>query len=141
MELSIPVTPKGDLSPAAKWTTRPNGVAMNFQGRLLYVSDSDRRVVRVFDLDRSGTVLNERPFVSGIDGAPRGIAVDEKGNVYVAAKKLDVYSAEGRRVWQFELPAPPSACGFGDPDLQGLYITAGDGLYRIRLKVKGAVQQ
>lgn len=135
------VTPKGELSAIAKWTTRPNGIAMNFAGRLLYVADSDRRAVRVFDLDRTGGATNERALVNGVEGVPRGLAVDEKGNLYVAAKHLDVFSPEGKRTWRFELPASPSACTFGDPDLHGLYITAGEGLYRIRLNVKGAVQQ
>jgi gluconolactonase len=135
------VTPRGEISAVAKWSTRPNGIAMNFAGRRLYVVDSDRRTVRTFDLDKAGAASNERPFISGIEGVPRGIAVDEKGNLYVAAAHVDVYSPEGRRIWRFTLPSPPSACNFGDPDLQGLYITAGESLFRIRLNVKGAVQQ
>jgi gluconolactonase len=135
------VTPRGEISAVAKWSTRPNGIAMNFAGRLLYVVDSDRRAVRTFDLDKAGAASNERPFISGIEGVPRGIAVDEKGNLYIAAAHVDVYSPEGRRIWRFVLPSPPSACNFGDPDLQGLYITAGESLFRIRLNVKGAVQQ
>lgn len=134
------LTPKGDIVAVAKWATRPNGIAMNFAGRALYISDSDRRSIRVFDLDRAGAATNERPFVSGIEGVPGGLALDEKGNVYVAAKHVDVYSPEGRRVARFVLPDAASGCTFGDPDLQGLYVTAGTSVYRIRLNVKGSVQ-
>jgi gluconolactonase len=135
------VTPRGEISAVAKWSTRPNGITMNFAGRQLYVVDSDRRAIRSFELDKAGAATNERALISGIEGVPRGIAVDEKGNLYVAAKHVDVYSPEGRRIWRFNLPSPPSSCNFGDPDLQGLYVTAGDSLFRIRLNVKGAVQQ
>ena len=134
------LSPKGEVTPIAKWTTRPNGIGMNFAGRVLYVGDADRRAIRAFDIDRNGKATNERQFAGEIDGAPRGLTLDEKGNVYVAAKAVDVYSPEGRKIWRFEFSSPPSSCTFGDGDLQSLYVTAGDAVYRVRLKVKGAMQ-
>lgn len=134
------LSPKGEVTPIAKWSTRPNGIGMNFAGRILYVGDADRRAIRAFDIDKNGRATNERPFVSGIEGVPRGLTLDEKGNVYVAAKNVDVYSPEGKRIWRFEFGTEPSSCTFGDGDLQALFITAGESLYRIRLKVKGSVQ-
>jgi len=71
---------------------------------------------------------------------PDGLKVDEKGNLYVAARALLVYSPEGRRLAAIELPETPSNCAFGDPDFGALYVTARTSVYRIRLDVKGAVQ-
>ena len=66
--------------------------------------------------------------------------VDEKGNLYITAKGVAVYSPEGKLLQTFDLSETPANCAFGDPDLQTLYITARTSLYRIRLGVKGSVQ-
>jgi gluconolactonase len=134
------VTAKGEIEAIAKSASRPNGIGLSPNGRTLYVSDSDRRTLRVYDLDRSGAASNERTLVNGIEGVPRGLCVDEKGNVYVAARYIDVYSPEGKRLSRIEFGTSPSSCAFGDGDLQSLYVTAGPSLYRVRLDVKGATQ-
>jgi len=134
------LTPKGDIGAVAKSASRPNGVALSPNGRTLYVTDSDRRCVRAWDLDRAGAASNERPFIARLGSVPDGMCVDEKGNVYVAAKNVEVFSAEGKHLRTIEFLAPASSCAFGDADLESLYITAGPSLYRVRLDVKGALQ-
>lgn len=134
------VSAKGELELAAKWTTRPNGLALSANGRLLYVSDSDRREVRVFDVDRNGAATNERVFVKGFPGVPRGLCTDEKGNVYLAAKYLEIYSPEGKLVRTVEMSATPSGCTVGEADMQSVMVTAGPVVYRIRGDVKGSPQ-
>jgi len=134
------ITPKGELKLVARWTGRPNGIAFSPNGRVLYVAGSDERNVRAYDVGRDGEASNERVFVSGIDGIPDGLATDEKGNLYVAARGIAVYSPDGRRTDLLEMPETPSNCAFGDADLQSLFITARTSLYRIRLDVKGALQ-
>jgi gluconolactonase len=135
------VTPKGEVDLIAKSASRPNGVGLSPNGRTLYVSDSDRRTLRAYDLDRGGAASNERTFASGIEGVPRGLCVDEKNNVYVAARHLEVFNAEGKSLRRIELgELPPSNCAFGDGDLMSLYVTAGPSVFRIRLNVKGAFQ-
>ena len=134
------ITPKGVMSLIAKPAGRPNGIAFSPNGRILYVDNSDDRNVRAYDLDRNGEVSNERVLVSNIDGVPDGMKVDEKGNLYITAKGIAVYTPEGKLLQNIELSETPANCAFGDPDLQTLYITARTSLYRIRLNVKGAVQ-
>jgi gluconolactonase len=104
------------------------------------VANSDERNLRAYDVDRNGNVSNERVLVSGIDGPPDGIAVDEKGNIYVAANKLPVYSPEGKLLHTIEVSEKPSNCAFGDADLGTLFITARTSVYAVRLGVKGALQ-
>ncbi len=133
------ITPKGELDLVAKSATRPDGIALAPAGRTLYVGDSDRRSVRAYDLDRSGAASNERTFINSIDGIPLGMCTDEKGNLYIAARGLEIYSAEGKHLKHIEFK-DPSSCGFGDPDLQSMYVTAGPSVYRVRLTVKGAFQ-
>jgi gluconolactonase len=134
------LTSKGEISLVGKSASRPNGIALAPNGRTLYASDSDRRAVRAWDLDRSGAASNERVFAAGIGGVPDGVCIDEKGNVYVAAKNLEIYSAEGRHLKTIVFQTPVSSCTFGDPDLESLYVAAGGSLYRVRLDVKGALQ-
>lgn len=132
--------PKGELELIAKPVGRPNGITLSPNGRILYVANSDEKNIRAYDVDKNGSVSNERVVVSGIDGVPDGIRVDEKGNLYVAARGIGIYSPKGELLRTIEIPETPSNCAFGDPDLMTLYITARTSVYRVRLDVKGAVQ-
>ena len=134
------ITPKGVLEVVAKPKGRPNGIALSPDGRTLYVTNSDERNIRAYDVDRSGAASNERVIASNIEGVPDGMRVDVKGNLYVAAKDLFVYSPEGQLLRTIHLPETPSNCQFGDEDLQSLFITARTSVYRVRLDVKGALQ-
>jgi gluconolactonase len=132
------ITPKGQLSVVAKPAGRPNGIALSPNGRVLYVTNSDERNIRAYDVDHNGEVTGERVLVAAVEGIPNGIRADEKGNLYVAAKGLAVYSPEGKLLTTLPMPETPSNCAFGDPDFETLYITARTTLYRVRLGVKGA---
>ena len=134
------IPPKGPMELVAKPAGRPNGIALSPNGRILYVANSDERNVRAYDLDRSGKATGERVLISGIEGVPDGMRVDEKGNLYVTCKDLAVYTPEGRLLHRIEMSETPSNCAFGDPDFQTLYVTARTSVYRIRLNVKGAIQ-
>jgi gluconolactonase len=134
------ITPKGDVELVAKWKTRPNGVTLSPNGRILYVSDSDLRNIRGFDLDRAGAASNERLVIDKIPGVPDGIRTDEKGNLYIAAKEVYVYSPQAKLLGNIELAETPSNLAFGDGDLESLFITARSSVYRVRMGVKGALQ-
>lgn len=131
------ITPKGDLELVAKPKGRPNGITLSPAGKILYVTNSDEKKVYAYDLDKNGAASNERVLVSGIEGVPDGIRTDEKGNLYVAAKAVMIYTPEGKLIRQVPLTEKPSNLAFGDGDLQSLYVTARTSLYRLRLPVKG----
>jgi gluconolactonase len=136
------VTPKGELEAVARWKTRPNGIALSPNGRTLYVSDSDERSVRAYDLDGKGAASKERIVVDKIDGVPDGVRTDEKGNLYVAANEVFVYemsNGPAKLLGEIPLAETPSNLAFGDADMETLYITARTSVYRVRLGVKGAL--
>jgi len=136
------ITPKGELELVAKWKTRPNGIALSPNGRTLYVSDSDQRNVRAYDLDGKGAASKERIVVDKIDGVPDGLRTDEKGNLYVAAKAVyayDLSSVPAKLLGEIQLAETPSNLAFGDADMETLYITARTSVYRVRLGVKGSL--
>jgi gluconolactonase len=134
------IAPRGQLSVAAKLKGRPNGIALSPNGHLLYVANSDERTVLAYDVDRNGAAANERVLISGITGVPGGLAVDEKGNIYVACQGIGVYTPLGKLLKQIELSETAANLAFGDADLKTLYITARTSVYRIRLDVKGSLQ-
>jgi sugar lactone lactonase YvrE len=134
------IAPKGELEVIARPKGRPNGIAISPNGRILYVSNSDEHNLRAYDLDHNGAASNERILVSKIDGVPDGVRVDEKGNIYLAANKIDVYSPEGKILGTIDTAETPSNCAFGDADFEGLFITARTSVYHVRLNVKGSVQ-
>ncbi len=134
------ITPKGELEVIARPKGRPNGLAFSPDGKILYVDNSDEKNVRAYDVDREGKTSNERVVVSGIEGVPDGMRVDVRGNLYVTANAVEIYSAEGKHLGSVKLPEVPANCAFGDTDLQTLYVTARTSLYKIRMPVKGALQ-
>jgi gluconolactonase len=140
------LTSKGEIEAIVKLKTRPNGLALSPNGRTLYVTDSDAKCVRAYDLgrggdlDRSGAGGEGRVIVEKIPGVPDGIRVDEKGNLWVAANSVFSYSPQGKLLREIVIPETPSNLTFGDSDLETLYITARTSVFRVRLGVKGASQ-
>jgi gluconolactonase len=134
------VAPKGGVKLVAKWQSRPNGIALSPNGKVLYVSNSDERSVRAYDVDKNGDASNERVLVAKVDGIPGGIRVDEKGNLFVAAKGIAIYSPAGKLIHTITTHANPSNCAFGETDLKSLMITERGSLFRARMEVKGATQ-
>jgi gluconolactonase len=102
------------------------------------VVNADEKNVRAYDVDHGGDTSNERVLITGIAGVPGGMRVDEKGNLYIAARGIAVYSPEGALLHTIEMHDPPSNCAFGEGDMKSLFITERGTVTRARLDVKGA---
>jgi gluconolactonase len=133
------ITPKGELDAIARWKTRPDGIALAPNGRVLYVTDPDARAIRAYDLDKQGAASNERILISKIAMVPGGLRTDEKGNLYVATKGVSIYSPTGQFLQDITLAEHASNLAWGDADFQTLFVTARTSVYRIRLPVKGSL--
>ncbi|HTS76754.1 MAG TPA: SMP-30/gluconolactonase/LRE family protein [Bryobacteraceae bacterium] len=131
------LTPHGELSAIARLQTRPNGIALSPNGKTLYVTDSDARCVRAFDLEHGAA---GRVLIDNIPGVPDGIRVDEKGGLWIAAKEIYEYSPQAEMLAHIALDQTPTNLAFGDPDMQSLFITTRTEVYRVRIGVKGAAQ-
>jgi sugar lactone lactonase YvrE len=132
------IPPKGPVKLIARSKGRPNGIALAASGKLLFIADSDQRNVRAFDLDRNGEVSNERVFVSKLPTPPGGIRTDEKGNLYVAAGDVLIYTPEGTLLRKIETGTRIANLGFGESDMHTLILTGSGGVWRARLDVKGS---
>jgi len=135
------INPKGEVSLVAKPKGRPNGITLSPNGRVLYVANSDERRVYAYDVDNRGKTTNERIFLDNIDGPPDGLRTDEKGNLYIAANHIYIVSPQAQPLHTIHMGDKPSNMTFGDPDRMTLYITAKGGVYRARMKVKGAISE
>lgn len=71
-----------------------------------------------------------------------GVTIDNGGNVYLTGKGVSVFDAAGTELEQIEVPEEWTAnlC-FGGKDRHTLFITAGKGLYGLRMRVKGVGSQ
>lgn len=135
------ITLDGDLLLLADDFTRPNGLAFSPDESTLYIDDSGKRHVRVFDVLPDGDISNSRLFAD-MDhpqpGSPDGMKVDIEGNIYVAgATGLWVFEPAGNLLGVIVTPERPSNCAWGDEDKQTLYITARSSIFRIRMKIPG----
>jgi len=64
---------------------KPNGLALSPDGKWLYTTDSQRNVLRVYEVLPDGSLKGGRDLakMEGKDGAGDGLRVDEKGNLLV----------------------------------------------------------
>jgi sugar lactone lactonase YvrE len=109
--------------------TVSNGLEWSPDGSLAYYDDTDAHRTDVFDWSPETGLTERRPFVRyGQDERPDGLTVDAEGGVWVAfygGSAVRRYSPEGRLDAVVELPTPHvTACTFGGPELDELYITA-----------------
>jgi gluconolactonase len=134
------VSPKGDIDVVAKWQTRPNGIALSLDGKLLYVADSDRHAVVAFDVGRNGETSNQRDVITKISGVPGGIKTDVEGRIYVAARGVSVYTAAGKLERTLLEIENVSNCAFGEADFEYIFMSARGNIFRAHTGVKGALQ-
>jgi gluconolactonase len=120
---------------------QPNGLAFSPDGRKLYVDDSERKEIRVWDVTRDGGVGNGRLF-GKLDGPgdPDGMRVDTSGNLYVTGQSgIWVFDAAGTHLGTIVLPEQTANLTWGDPDYGTLYITSSTSVLKLRTKVTGFV--
>ena len=125
------IPPKGPMELVARPAGRPHGIALSPNGRTLYVGNADEHNVRAYDLGRNGEASNERVLVSHIAGTPGGIAVDDKGQLYVAANGVAIYTPEGRLARTLELKDPVSNCAVFEGTTINIFATARGTVYRM----------
>ena len=119
----------------------PNGLCFSPDERLLYINDTTRTCIRVYDVHPDGSLSNGRLFADGIvsetePGVPDGMKCDERGNIWVTAPGgLWVYNPGGELIGKLAIPELPANLSWGGGDWHTLFITASTSLYVIPTKV------
>jgi gluconolactonase len=123
---------------------QPNGLCFSADERLLFVNDTDRQHIRVFDVAADGGLSNSRVWAETVGegaGAPDGMKIDSAGNLYCCGPGgIHVFDAAARCLGVIRVPEYTANFCWGDADLRSLYITASTSVYRIRTVVPGRPQ-
>jgi gluconolactonase len=120
---------------------RPNGLCFSLDERRLFVNDTARKHIRVFDVAPSGALVNGRLWAEtrgDKPGAPDGMKIDSAGNVYCCGPGgIHVFDADAGLREIIEVPEYAANFAWGDEDYRSLFITASTSLYRLRRDVPG----
>ena len=120
---------------------RPNGLCFSLDGRRLFVNDTARQHIRVFDVKGDGTLAGGKVWAETTGegkGAPDGMKIDSRGNVYCCGPGgIHVLSPEAVSLGVIHVPEYVANFAWGDADCRSLYITASTSVYRIRTVTPG----
>ena len=123
---------------------RPNGLTLTRDGKTLIVDDTVGPVVFAYDVAPDGSVKNKRNFAQlrdipeGKESGADGLALDSEDRIYITTLTgVQVFDAKGQYLGTIKVPRQPANVAFGGPDKGVLYITAREGLYRLKMLSRG----
>jgi gluconolactonase len=125
---------------------QPNGLCFSPDERLLYVNDTVRALIRVFDVNADGSLGPDRIFASGIrselePGVPDGMKCDSAGNIWVTAPGgVWVYGRSGALLGKVKVPELVANLHWGKADWRTLFMCATHSLYAVRTKIGPRVE-
>lgn len=136
------IDPKdGTLSLLADDFSQPNGLCFSLDGKRLFINDTERSHIRVFDVLDDGRLSGDRVFAVTTgegEGAPDGMKFDRAGNLFCSAQGgVHVFDQGGACLGVIRVPEPVANHTWGGDDLRTLFITASSSLYRIDVEVPG----
>lgn len=123
--------------------SRPNGIGLSPDERILYIAQSDPEKARyyAFDLDEEGNVISGKVLFDATSlqsetrkGLPDGLKVHSSGILFATGPGgVLVISPEGKQLGTILTENGTANCGF-DSDEKYLYMTADGFLMRIALR-------
>jgi gluconolactonase len=123
---------------------RPNGITLTTDGKTLLVDDTIGETIFAYDIQSDGTVKNRRPFAqlhdipSGQNSGGDGMALDRDNRLYVASLTgVQIFDKTGRYLGTIPVSRQPSNVAFSGTDKKTLFITAREGLYKLRMLASG----
>ncbi|MBS1812185.1 MAG: SMP-30/gluconolactonase/LRE family protein [Acidobacteria bacterium] len=123
-----------------------NGITISPDQTLLYVAEMRTHWVWSYQIQPDGTLTHKQKYYwlhvadTADDSGADGMRVDRDGRLYVATRLgVQICDQAGRVNAILTTPNGKSSnLTFGGPDFDTLYVTAGDKVYKRKLKVKGA---
>jgi hypothetical protein len=126
---------QGPADSIAGWRFSDNLDAYGFlsalPGEHIYVSSDSEDITYSALVGADGALSDLQPF------AQRGgesVAVDRKGNVYVANGQIFVYDRAGRQIARIDVPERPIDIVFGGADGRTLFILAHHALFAVKVR-------
>ena len=121
---------------------QPNGLCFSPDESLLYVNDTVKARIKVYDVNADGSLSHARMFFEALgtgvfeQGIPDGMKCDERGNVWVTGPGgVWVISPEAVHLGIVQVPENVGNLAWGGDDWHTLFMPSSTSLYRIRTKV------
>jgi hypothetical protein len=113
---------------------RAFGMARVTPGQRFYVSDEEEEKAYSANVGADGTLADLKLFA---EQGGEGLAVDNQGNVFIAAGQVFVYNPSGKLIDAIRVPERPSQLVFGGTDGKTLFIAARTSLYAVQTRYAG----
>lgn len=134
----------GALTLLADDFAQPNGLCFSADEKRLFVNDTEKQHIRVFDVSADGTLANGKEWARTVgegDGGPDGMKIDSESNLYCCGPGgIHVFDPRGSCLGVIRVPEYTANFAWGDADRRSLYITASTSVYRVRTRVPGRLQ-
>lgn len=146
------VAPTGRINQVITGLAFANGVLLTADGKHLFVDESNRNRVNVYEVRSQGKVGSQKVFAElpvkqgeQIDNKPDGMCMDAQKNLYVAhygMGQVEVLNQAGQLIRQYASGnLTTSNCAFGGSNLDHLFVTGGiqtesgpGGIFRLDLR-------
>lgn len=123
------LSPGGQVDAVLRNLYIPNGLVYSADGATAYFIDTGTHAVRAYDVHDDGEWGDLRIVADLAGRSPDGMTIDAEGNLWVAMWGesqvicLDPVTGRELEVVQVHGASQTSACTFGGPDLDQLFIT------------------
>ncbi len=124
--------------------TQPNGLAFSPDESMLYIGDSQERLIWRYRLNADLSLGDRILFVDQRGdprrGAPDGMKVDSEGRLWTTgAGGISVHSSEGKYLGVFELEEHAANLTFGGENYSTLFMTTATSVHSIETAARGLV--
>ena len=129
----------GELRVVADDFDRPNGLAFSADERTLYIVDSRRQHMRIFQVTDDSTLIGGEVFATCDAGNFDGIRLDASGRIWAAAADgLHCFDPDGTLLGKLHIPEVVANFTFGGAKRNHLFICATSSLYAILVNFTAA---
>lgn len=119
----------------------PNGLCFSLDEKQLFVNDTRRSHIRVFDVLEDDSLANGRLWAETTgkeDGVPDGMKFDSAGNLFTTGQGgVHIFAPDATCLGRIMMPEKTANFCWGDADLKSLYITASTTVYRLEVNISG----
>lgn len=139
------ITPSGELELALDENEfeMPNGLCFSPDRSVMYINDTPRAHIKVFDYDAAdGSLSNGRLWAENIgtgvieEGIPDGMKCDEAGTIWVTGPGgVWIFSPDAEHIGTVQVPENVGNLTWGGADWHTLFMPSSTSLYTLRTTV------
>jgi gluconolactonase len=130
----------GEIVQVATDFEQPNGLAFSGDEQQLYITDTERDIIRLFSVSEAGELSGGKIFATCDAGTFDGIRLDSAGRIWASAGDgLHCFDPDGTLLGKLKIPETVANLVFGGPKRNWLFICATTSLYSVMVNVTGMV--